>query len=90
MCPRQGTDEIIDMDIPDDALEPLLDAGPNFVSALLQGQGEPLLYPNIFRLIPRIKAGMAAGDEVAPPCGHAAAIKKAPGKSVFLWKGRWS
>jgi radical SAM protein with 4Fe4S-binding SPASM domain len=64
MCPRQATDEIVDRDIPDEALEPLLDAGPNFVSALLQGQGEPLLYPEIFRLIPRVKARMAAGGEV--------------------------
>ena len=64
MCPRQATDAIVDMDIADEAVDALLDAGPNFVSALLQGQGEPLLYPKIFSLIPRIKARMAAGGEV--------------------------
>jgi MoaA/NifB/PqqE/SkfB family radical SAM enzyme len=64
MCPRQGTDEIIDMDITDEALEPLLEAGPNFVSAFLKGQGEPLLYPKIFNLIPRLKGHMAPGGEV--------------------------
>jgi len=64
MCARQATDEIVDMDISDEALEPLLEAGSNFVSALLQGQGEPLLYPKIFSLIPRIKDRMAAGGEV--------------------------
>lgn len=64
MCARQGTDEIVDMDAPDETLEPLLEAGPNLVSALLQGQGEPLLYPKIFSLIPRLKARMAAGGEV--------------------------
>ncbi len=64
MCPRQATDEIVDMDISDEALEPLLDAGANFVSALLQGFGEPLLYPKIFNLIPRVKARMADGGEV--------------------------
>jgi len=64
MCPRQATDEIVDMDITDEALEPLLEAGPDFASALLQGQGEPLLYPKIFSLIPRIKARMAPGGEV--------------------------
>lgn len=64
MCARQGTHDIVEMDIPDEALEPLLDAGPHFVSALLQGQGEPLLYPGIIDLIPRIKARMADGGEV--------------------------
>jgi len=64
MCARQATDKIVDMDISDEAVEPLLEAGPNFASALLQGQGEPLLYPKIFSLIPRIKARMAPGGEV--------------------------
>jgi MoaA/NifB/PqqE/SkfB family radical SAM enzyme len=64
MCLRQATDAIVDMDISDEALESLLNAGPNFVSALLQGQGEPLLYPKIISLIPRVKGRMAAGGEV--------------------------
>jgi MoaA/NifB/PqqE/SkfB family radical SAM enzyme len=64
MCPRQGTHEIVDMDVPTDALDAMLEAGPHFVSALLQGQGEPMLYPGIFDLIPRIKAKMAAEGEV--------------------------
>ena len=64
MCPRQATDAIVDRDISDEAVDSLLDAGPSFVSALLQGQGEPLLYPKIFSLIPRVKARMAPGGEV--------------------------
>ena len=64
MCPRQATDAIGDLDIADEVVDALLEAGPSFVSAMLQGQGEPLLYPKIFNLIPRVKARMAAGGEV--------------------------
>ena len=64
MCPRQNTGDLIEMDIPDDALQSLLKTARNLSGILLQGLGEPLLYKNIFNVIRQLKREMHGDSEV--------------------------
>jgi radical SAM protein with 4Fe4S-binding SPASM domain len=64
MCPRQNTEELVEVDIPDDALHRLLDMNRELSCILLQGLGEPLLYKNIFNVIKQLKREMHGDSEV--------------------------
>jgi len=64
MCPRQNTKDLIEADIPDDALQSLLVSGRELSGILLQGLGEPLLYKNIFNVIKQLKREMHGNSEV--------------------------
>jgi radical SAM protein with 4Fe4S-binding SPASM domain len=64
MCPRQNTEELIEVDIPDDALQSLLKTSRNLYGILLQGLGEPLLYKNICDVIKQLKREMCKDSEV--------------------------
>jgi radical SAM protein with 4Fe4S-binding SPASM domain len=64
MCPRQNTQELIEVDISDDALQSLLKTACNLSGILLQGLGEPLLYKNIFNVIRQLKRDMHRDSEV--------------------------
>jgi radical SAM protein with 4Fe4S-binding SPASM domain len=64
MCPRQNTEELIEVDISDNVLQSLLKTASKLSGILLQGLGEPLLYKNIFNLIKQLKREMSADSEV--------------------------
>lgn len=64
MCPRQNTKDLIEADMPDDALQSLLVSGRELSGILLQGLGEPLLYKNIFNVIKQLKSEMSKDSEV--------------------------
>jgi radical SAM protein with 4Fe4S-binding SPASM domain len=64
MCPRQNTEELIEVDIPEDALQSLLKTSRNLSGILLQGLGEPLLYKNICDVIRQLKSEMRTESEV--------------------------
>jgi radical SAM protein with 4Fe4S-binding SPASM domain len=64
MCPRQNTEGLIEVDIPEDALLSLLKTSGKLSGILLQGLGEPLLYKNIFNVIAQLKHGMHGDSEV--------------------------
>ncbi|TFG36359.1 MAG: radical SAM protein [Nitrospirales bacterium] len=64
MCPRQNTEELIEVDIPDDALQSLLRTSRDLSGILLQGLGEPLLYKNICDVIKQLKREMRKDSEV--------------------------
>jgi radical SAM protein with 4Fe4S-binding SPASM domain len=64
MCPRQNTEELIEVDIPDDALLSLMKTSRNLCGILLQGLGEPLLYKNIFNVTKQLKQEMHNDTEV--------------------------
>lgn len=64
MCPRQNTEELVEVDISNDVLQSLLKTANKLSGILLQGLGEPLLYKNIFNLIEQLKRGMSADSEV--------------------------
>ncbi len=64
MCPRQNTEELVEVDIPDDALRSLLKTSCGLSGILLQGLGEPLLYKNIFNVIKQLKRDMYRNSEI--------------------------
>ncbi len=64
MCPRQNTEELIEVDIPDDALRSLLKTACDLSGILLQGLGEPLLYKNILNVIKQLKREMHGDSEI--------------------------
>lgn len=64
MCPRQGTNDLVDMDIPEDVLGQLVDMSGDFSCVLLQGLGEPLLYRDIYDLITKLKKRMKTDSEI--------------------------
>jgi radical SAM protein with 4Fe4S-binding SPASM domain len=64
MCPRQGTENLAEVDIPDDVLKPLLGMSKDLSCVLLQGLGEPLLYKDIFNVISLLKSEMNENSEV--------------------------
>lgn len=64
MCPRQNTEELVEADIPGDALQSLIETGRGLSGILLQGLGEPLLYRNICGVIKHLKKEMHASAEI--------------------------
>jgi radical SAM protein with 4Fe4S-binding SPASM domain len=64
MCPRQGTENLVEVDITDNVLKPLLDISRDLSGILLQGLGEPLLYKNIYDVISLLKSEMNENSEV--------------------------
>jgi len=64
MCPRQNTKDLVEADIDDDVLRPLLEAVPTVSCVLLQGLGEPLLYPGIVDLVEQVKGLLPPGGQV--------------------------
>ena len=55
MCPRQNSVHLQNSDVSEDVLAPLLEAAPHYVYAGLQGMGEPLLNPDIFKIAAQFK-----------------------------------
>jgi MoaA/NifB/PqqE/SkfB family radical SAM enzyme len=55
MCPRQNSAHLLNADVTEDVLAPLLEAAPHYVYAGLQGLGEPLLNPDIFKIATQFK-----------------------------------
>jgi radical SAM protein with 4Fe4S-binding SPASM domain len=64
MCPRQNTEGIVEADIEADVLGPLLDSCSEVVCVLLQGLGEPLLYPDLEHLVGEVGKRLPDGGEV--------------------------
>lgn len=64
MCPRQGTESLVEADIQDEVLDALVRDSGQVKSILLQGLGEPLIYRNLPRVISRLKREMAADGDV--------------------------
>ena len=64
MCPRQGTENIVETDISREVLDPLIEAVGHVKSILLQGLGEPLLFRDLFQLVTQVKKRTTAGGEV--------------------------
>ncbi len=54
-CPRSHSKDLIAADIADEVLKPLLDSVGDIHCVLLQGLGEPLLYPGMIDLIREVK-----------------------------------
>lgn len=55
MCARQNSARLENADVSEDVLAPLLEAAPHYVYAGLQGLGEPLLNPDIFKIAAEFK-----------------------------------
>jgi MoaA/NifB/PqqE/SkfB family radical SAM enzyme len=64
MCPRQSTDDLVEVDIDPVVLERLIEEAPHVRSILLQGLGEPLLYGRMERLVRRLRSAMPPDGEV--------------------------
>jgi Fe-coproporphyrin III synthase len=64
MCPRQSTEDLIEIDIPDDTLQCLIDSSRDLSCVLLQGLGEPLLYKNICNVVRLLKGKMRENSEI--------------------------
>ncbi len=65
MCPRQNSVHLEKADVSEDVLAPLLEAASHYVYAGLQGLGEPLLNPDLFRIAAEFKRRMPSESVLA-------------------------
>ncbi|MFC1834990.1 radical SAM protein [Thermodesulfobacteriota bacterium] len=65
MCARQNSAHLEMTDVSEDVLDPLLEAAPHYMYAGLQGLGEPLLNPEIFRIATAFKKRIPSDSVLA-------------------------